>query len=363
MLYPHKFGVGFANATVMKLSLFLVMATSCATGLVASPASWSQEANAPVRILVVHIKPSILAYWLDSVHHPLPAGVTAPPTPLKHPNERFGVPVGINSIEPDDDKSELVATGTPEAITYLTQIARLLDRSSNVSPVQSQLEAPAYLPDPNGVVSPIRAGVLVEFKVQRMQVAPASFDALGILFFGSDTPDSPRLGVISTTKLRGTVATLVAQNKAKVIAAPVATSLDALSGELQKAGTQRATLGIQDENGVFHPFSKGVGIGGLTDPTNFLVQMTQTAKIESGVTEEGAVQVAVTIEPKMQMASGGEQPPTLPAGWGPQSFNSVVKVGKGEIVALVLPKSSKNAPMTTNILLLFPSIVGAATNK
>ncbi|BCM91416.1 hypothetical protein IAD21_03288 [Abditibacteriota bacterium] len=74
-----------------------------------------------------HVKPSVMAHWLDPKNHKLPdSELNYPPFPLALNN--LVLPKGINSLTALDEGNILVLVGTVQGIAELRQTILLLDR-------------------------------------------------------------------------------------------------------------------------------------------------------------------------------------------------------------------------------------------
>ncbi|RYX84932.1 hypothetical protein EON83_08315 [bacterium] len=317
----------------MKFTLLLCLATAGLTPLVITrPASALQEkGSTPLKMR--YVKPSLMAWWLDKAHHPLPEGVTPAeaairPKLTENPQAK-GLPFGVDRIEPNDAENILTVYGTPEGMTIVRVIAEILDR-----PFDS-----------------------TQFEEQRVQVATASVVGLGITFAeDKPNPQAPlRVGQVNGTKVRSSLMSLIGQNKAKVLSMPKPTTIEELAGSLQKTEPQNATIGIMGEDGTFHPFFVPP-VPGQVDPTPVKVQTSEKLSITPTINPDSTLSLAVNLEQTIKAASQGPLTAALAAA-APQPLKANIKTQEGDVVAFVIPGDAKASPPNSIVIFLTPRIV------
>jgi len=74
-------------------------------------------------VRLINVKPSLMAYWLDPQHNPVPLGAFGP----LQATTRFAVRFGIERLEADDKTNTLIIHGAQEAAQQLSKTIALLD--------------------------------------------------------------------------------------------------------------------------------------------------------------------------------------------------------------------------------------------
>ncbi|RYF50226.1 MAG: hypothetical protein EOO38_06165 [Cytophagaceae bacterium] len=325
-------GAEFAYGIVMKVPLLLCLSTICATSLISVPVARAQNAVEPIRLVLRHVKPSLMAYWVDKAHHKLPEGVSPAEAAIRakvaYNILDRGLPASVERIDIDEDKNQLIVYGTPEGAAIVADVVGVFDRP----------------------LAPL------SFEEQRIQVSSSSLNSLGIAFTeATPSPQAPlRVGQVNGPKVRAALTTLIVQDKAKVLSASRPTTMEELTADLQKAGTKSATVGMQGEDGAFMPFF----VAGAEGQSPLKVESSQKLSMVPTLNEDKSVSLVISLEQTMQLQGKEALPPTL-AGSSAQSVKATVKAGAGEVIVLVLPSGTKTAVPTSTVVFLTPRVVNA----
>lgn len=138
------------------------------------------------------------------------------------------LPAGVQSVVPVDAQNVLLVLATDAGLKELEKMVDFLDQSMRQVEVETQF---------------------VQISAEDMKNLPFDFGTeKGSIAVGRGSRTNRKLQTFQTA-----LAQLIAQNKAKIIAAPRVTTLNNLTASLGTSLPQPAVIGIKDENGTFRP--------------------------------------------------------------------------------------------------------------
>ncbi|RYX85634.1 hypothetical protein EON83_04655 [bacterium] len=176
--------------------------------------------NTPIQIRVRNIKPSLIAYWLDSANHQMPVELKVAqafgmegafqdlprlPGNANGPAE-LKLPQGITRLVAIDPQNTLLAFGTKEGLQALADLIPTLD----VPLVQYEVEA-LFLQIPRSQL----ASTGLKFK-KPMQKSPYYFGAVTLVPASFNIPN------------------ILKEKDVKILTAPRVTAIDGLTAQLQQ---------------------------------------------------------------------------------------------------------------------------------
>lgn len=205
-------------------------------GAVLSPV-WAQQAPATVpspqlqsrTFRLRNIRPSLVAFWLDAAHQPMPIEIQSGRTlgpfdiqlvepdalskPVRLPGNGNGpldlrLPSGITRLVSIDPQNVLQATGTPEALNALETLLPALD------------------------VPLVQLEIVARF----VEIERADFHKAGLKFEPLQAERAYTLGALSSVPVdfETRLEQLIRSKRARVLTAPRVTLIDGLGGELKQ---------------------------------------------------------------------------------------------------------------------------------